>query len=92
MTTTNEIPTGWSLKQDGNNSSLERNLSFNDFRTAFSTMTKIADLAEAQAHHPWWSNVYNKIEIKLSTHDAGNVVTEKDHRLALAINALLEEL
>lgn len=53
-------------------------------------MTKVAMLAESQNHHPWWSNVYNTVEIKLNTHDAGDIVTEKDHKLAKAIDELLK--
>jgi pterin-4a-carbinolamine dehydratase len=49
-------------------------------------MTRVAFLAEAQNHHPNWSNVYNTVTIELNTHDAGNIVTEKDHKLAKAID------
>ena len=52
-------------------------------------MTRVALLAEQQHHHPKWSNVWNTVEIWLSTHDAGNVVTEKDHALAKAIDGLV---
>jgi len=52
-------------------------------------MTRVALLAEQHHHHPRWSNVWNTVEIWLSTHDAGNVVTEKDHALAKAIDSLL---
>lgn len=51
-------------------------------------MTKVAILAEKQNHHPEWTNVYNRLEIRLSTHDAGNVVTDRDRKLAAAIDAL----
>ena len=51
-------------------------------------MTEVAALAEAQQHHPEWRNVYNLVEITLTTHDAGNVVTEKDRALAQAIEQL----
>lgn len=51
-------------------------------------MTKIAALAEEQQHHPRWTNVYNRLEIWLSTHDAGDVITEKDRKLAAAIDAI----
>ncbi len=63
---------------------------FKDFIEAFSFMTKVAILAEKQNHHPEWSNVWNKVTIQLSTHDAGNIVTEKDHRLAKAISTILK--
>ena len=62
---------------------------FSDFKEAFSFMTRVALVAEKMDHHPYWTNVYNKVEIYLSTHDAGNVVTDKDHRLAKAIDGLL---
>lgn len=51
-------------------------------------MTKVAIIAEKMNHHPNWSNVYNKVTIELSTHDAGNVVTDKDRKLAEAIDNL----
>jgi 4a-hydroxytetrahydrobiopterin dehydratase len=51
-------------------------------------MTQVAFIAEQQGHHPNWSNVYNRVEISLTTHDAGNTVTEKDHCLAQAIEAV----
>ena len=51
-------------------------------------MTRVAILAEKQNHHPWWSNVYNEVEIRLTTHDAGNTITDKDRELAAAIDEL----
>jgi len=60
---------------------------FDDFKDAFAFMGFVAVLAEAHQHHPNWSNVYNKVHIKLTTHDAGNKVTDKDRALALAIEA-----
>lgn len=51
-------------------------------------MSRVAMLAEQQQHHPKWTNVWNTVEIWLSTHDAGNIVTEKDHALAKAIDSL----
>jgi 4a-hydroxytetrahydrobiopterin dehydratase len=54
-------------------------------------MTKVAIVAEKMNHHPNWSNVYNTVEISLSTHDAGNIVTEKDYELAKAIDVLSGE-
>ena len=51
-------------------------------------MTEVAFAAEAQQHHPDWNNVYNKVSIRLSTHDAGDVVTEKDHQLAATIDEI----
>ena len=69
--------------------SLQKMYEFKDFSEAFAFMTRVAILAEKANHHPWWSNVYNKVEIKLSTHDAGNIVTEKDRKLAEKIDGLL---
>jgi 4a-hydroxytetrahydrobiopterin dehydratase len=68
---------------------LKKNFIFKDFTEAFAFMTRVAFLAEAQQHHPNWSNVYNRVDIHLTTHDAGNVVTEKDRKLAQAIDQLL---
>ena len=67
---------------------LQLRLQFVDFVAAFDFMTEVAALAEAHQHHPEWRNVYNLVEIALTTHDAGNVVTEKDRALALAIEQL----
>ncbi len=61
---------------------------FGDFREAFAFMTDVAELAEAHNHHPEWSNVYNRVSIRLTTHDAGNTITDKDRGLADAISSL----
>ena len=71
------------------NNQLKRSFLFKDFSEAFGFMCRVALLAEQHNYHPFWSNVYNKVEISLSTHDAGNLVTEKDHKLAQAIDKLL---
>jgi len=71
------------------NNELVKTFEFKDFSEAFAFMTRVAIIAEKQNHHPWWSNVYNKITIKLSTHDAGDKVTDKDTRLAKAIDELI---
>jgi 4a-hydroxytetrahydrobiopterin dehydratase len=71
------------------NNALRRSFEFKDFSEAFAFMTRVALLAEKHNHHPWWSNVYHKVEIRLQTHDAGDTVTERDHRLAKAIDKLL---
>ena len=63
---------------------------FKDFEEAFAFMTQVAQVAEAQQHHPWWSNVWNQVEIRLSTHDAGNLVTQKDHQLAHSIDLIYQ--
>lgn len=71
------------------NNQLYKKIEFKDFSEAFAFMTRVAMIAEKMNHHPLWTNVYNKVEIWLSTHDAGNVVTEKDKKLADKIDALL---
>jgi 4a-hydroxytetrahydrobiopterin dehydratase len=71
--------------------SLTRTFKFKSFQTAFSFMTDVAEEAEYQNHHPWWSNEYNVVTFRLRTHDAGNIVTEKDRQLAAAIDKLAEE-
>ncbi len=73
------------------NDKLQATFKFKDFMEAFSFMTEVAFYAEKQNHHPNWSNVYNTVEIHLNTHDAGGVVTEKDHLLAKAIDGVFEK-
>jgi 4a-hydroxytetrahydrobiopterin dehydratase len=68
---------------------LKKTFEFKDFVSAFGFMSQVALIAEKMDHHPNWSNVYNQVEICLSTHDAGHVVTEKDRKLADAIDDLL---
>ncbi len=63
-------------------------LTFADFKEAFAFMTDVAALAEEMNHHPEWSNVYNRVSIRLTTHDAGNTITDKDRELASAIAEL----
>lgn len=70
------------------NNSLYRKFEFNNFSEAFAFMTRVAMIAEKMDHHPLWTNVWNSVEIWLSTHDAGNVITEKDRKLAAAIDEL----
>ncbi|HEX6083115.1 MAG TPA: 4a-hydroxytetrahydrobiopterin dehydratase [Thermoanaerobaculia bacterium] len=66
---------------------MERPFEFRTFAEAFSFMTELAFAAERRNHHPDWSNVYNRVTIRLSTHDAGGI-TEKDHELAQEINEI----
>ena len=68
---------------------LYRAFKFKDFSEAFSFMTRVALLAEKMDHHPTWTNTYNSVEIWLNTHDAGDVVTDKDRKLAEGIDKLL---
>lgn len=71
------------------NKELYRQFEFKDFKQAFEFMTKVAAAAESQNHHPRWQNEYNKVDVWLSTHSAGNV-TEQDYELAGAIDAIYE--
>lgn len=73
------------------NNQLFRSFQFTDFSEAFAFMTRVAFEAEKQNHHPLWTNVWNKVDIWLSTHDAGDVVTEKDRLLARAIDNIYGE-
>jgi 4a-hydroxytetrahydrobiopterin dehydratase len=73
------------------NDRYKASFSFKDFRQAFAFMTEVAFVAEAQQHHPNWTNVYNTVDFALSTHDAGDKVTEKDHKLAAAIDKIYEK-
>jgi 4a-hydroxytetrahydrobiopterin dehydratase len=75
----------WEEKND----TLYRKFEFKNFSEAFAFMTRVALEAEKMDHHPDWSNVYNTVEISLSTHSAGDVVTEKDRKLAKKIDGLL---
>ena len=68
---------GWEYK----NGAIEAEFKFKDFREAFAIMTKIAFECEVQNHHPEWTNVYNRLQIRLNTHDAGGI-TERDFKLA----------
>ena len=68
------------------NNTLYRKFEFADFSEAFAFMTRVALAAEKMNHHPLWTNVYNKVELWLNTHDAGDIVTEKDHKLAEKID------
>lgn len=77
--------TNWSLIDN----QLVKTFVFQNFSEAFAFMTRVAIEAEKMDHHPFWINVWNRVEIKLSTHDAGDVVTEKDEELARRIDAIL---
>jgi 4a-hydroxytetrahydrobiopterin dehydratase len=70
------------------NNSLYSKFEFKDFSEAFAFMTRVALAAEKMDHHPLWTNVYNQVEIWLFTHDAGNIVTDKDHALAKKIDKI----
>ncbi len=70
------------------NNQLKRSFKFKNFIDAFAFMTKVAFVAEKLNHHPNWSNVYNQVDIVLTTHDAGSTVTEKDWQLAKKIDQI----
>jgi 4a-hydroxytetrahydrobiopterin dehydratase len=77
-------PDGWTERDGG----IEKDFVFVDFSEAWGFMARVAMLAEKIDHHPNWSNVYNKVHIRLTTHDAGGL-TQKDYALAQAIETLL---
>ena len=70
------------------NNQLKATFKFKDFTEAFAFMTEVAFHAEKMQHHPNWHNVYNTVDFALNTHDAGDTVTEKDHKLARAIDTV----
>jgi len=80
------LPAQWRLVEGRD--AITRAFHFKDFSAAWGFMSRVALLAEAQDHHPEWFNVYNRVEIILTTHDAGGL-SERDVKLALAIDALL---
>lgn len=77
---------GWSLTREGK--AIERTLRFADFNEAFGFMTRVALLADKHDHHPEWFNVYNRVEITLTTHDAGGL-SARDVAMASAIDAMV---
>lgn len=78
--------TGWALAREGK--AIERKFEFVDFSEAFAFMTRVAMIAETRDHHPEWFNVYNRVEITLTTHDAGGL-SLRDVKMARKIDALL---
>jgi 4a-hydroxytetrahydrobiopterin dehydratase len=70
------------------NNSLHKKFEFKNFSEAFAFMTRVALAAEKMDHHPYWVNVYNKVEITLNTHSAGDIVTDKDRKLAKLIDKI----
>ena len=80
-----ELPE-WTLRQDGK--AITRSFKFGDFNAAFGFMTRVALYADKHDHHPEWANVYNKVEITLTTHDAGGL-SVRDAAMARAIAAML---
>lgn len=80
---------GWMLYQENGRNLIKKEFKFKSFSAAWGFMSRVALLAEAQDHHPEWSNVYNRVTIGLSTHDAGGV-SERDFKLANAIEDLIK--
>ena len=76
----------WTLREDG--LAIMRKLKFSDFGEAFGFMTRVAIAADKADHHPEWSNIYNRVEITLTTHDAGGL-SARDVALAETIDAML---
>ena len=81
----NDVP-GWALRADGK--AIERAFKFADFNAAFGFMTRVALYADKHDHHPEWSNVYNRVEVTLTTHDADGL-SARDAAMARAIEAML---
>jgi 4a-hydroxytetrahydrobiopterin dehydratase len=77
----------WTLRDDA--SAIYRSFRFADFSEAFAFMTRVALIAEKANHHPEWSNVYNRVEITLTTHDAAGL-SQRDVNMAWEIDRLLE--
>lgn len=73
------------------NNSLSKEFIFKDFVSAFAWMTQVAIWAEKMNHHPEWSNVWNKVSVRLTTHDAGNVVTDADRLLAAKMDEIFND-
>jgi 4a-hydroxytetrahydrobiopterin dehydratase len=71
------------------NNRLKNTFQFKDFTEAFGFMTKVALVAEKMNHHPTWTNTWNTVAIELTSHDAGNTITERDRKLAQAIDKLV---
>jgi 4a-hydroxytetrahydrobiopterin dehydratase len=81
-----DIPDGWTMSGDGK--AIERRVEFRDFSQAFAFLTRVALHAEKVNHHPEFTNVWNRVDFRLTSHDAGGV-TERDVALAKAIDALV---
>ena len=72
------------------NNKLTAEFTFEDFSQAWAFMTEVAILSERKNHHPVWTNVWNKVTISLTTHDEGDIITEKDRKMADSINKIYE--
>lgn len=80
-----DVPKGWTLEEGGK--ALVRTFRFKDFSEAFAFMTRVALHAQKVDHHPEWTNVWNRVDFRLTTHDTGGI-TDRDVKLAEAINRL----
>lgn len=80
-----DAPEGWATEQDGK--ALARSFKFKDFSEAFAFLTRVALHSEKVDHHPEFTSVWNRIDFRLTSHDAGGI-TERDRKLAEAINAI----
>jgi 4a-hydroxytetrahydrobiopterin dehydratase len=80
-----DVPTGWTFEDDA----LTRSVRFHDFNEAWGFMSRVALLCEQHDHHPEWTNVWNRVDIKLTSHSSGSRVTVKDMDLAEAINLVI---
>ncbi|HOX81422.1 MAG TPA: 4a-hydroxytetrahydrobiopterin dehydratase [Chryseolinea sp.] len=76
------------MEWEEENNMMMKTFKFKDFTEAFGFMTKVAIVAEKMNHHPTWTNTWNTVSFQLSTHDAGNTVTDLDRKLAASIDAL----
>jgi len=83
-----DIPNGWTMSADGK--ALEKSFRFKDFSEAFALLTRVAMHAEKIDHHPEFTNVWNRVDFRLTTHDAGGV-TDRDRELAAAIEKLASQ-
>lgn len=81
-----DAPEGWTFEDSGN--ALVRSIKFKDFNEAFGFLTRVALHAEKVDHHPEFTNVWNRVDFRLTSHDAGGI-TDRDIRLAEAINKLI---
>jgi 4a-hydroxytetrahydrobiopterin dehydratase len=81
-----DAPNGWAFEDGGK--ALVRSLKFKDFSEAFGFLTRVALYAEKQDHHPEFTNVWNRVDFRLTSHDTGGV-TDRDVKLAEAINRML---
>jgi 4a-hydroxytetrahydrobiopterin dehydratase len=84
-----KYPLGWEKVPLTKGEALERRFTFPDFKTAWRFMEQVAVLAESMQHHPEWENTYNRLVIRLSTHDQGHVITSLDLDMAHRINRIL---